>query len=559
MLRTCLLLSGTTVRGQVSASRSPYELLCYIANQLGRTNARHAAAASTLCSFSSSTANRQQDGRLQGYLEPLSTQSRHKIIKAFLRHILGNGFPQGAHNRHICSEQQSSIGPQLNLHSRAAAASNDLRTLVAYADRRTHCSLPSKPYPQADARHHTRLLLHQSAVLSNSSSWCMARPSLSTCLPQAVRHMHHNSAVSQASHVDYDSSVDTDTEQSSSSSSAAALTSEQSPQQQQQQPWQQEPGHQQQQLQRDARVNQQWRHMLVALTQPHQQQQEFPVYACHLAAEIDIQQFVAKNQMYIKDKYPSTKDNVMIEAAIESDDVVFMGERSNQSQPGKQIMVVYKYGSVVFFNMRKGTIDKWRERLQPFMHQKSMKEFKVWNEEAKLVIDPGLDSWSRLEPDKIVVQTLDAANARVISNVLGQSVALDSYNVKVDDAIHQFTPYLSKVAEEGESSDIKDMELLKLIADNSLLYTDVVTKIGLLDISQTAWTQDKYHDLWTALRKDYELDRRFDAINRKLGPLIENAKFLLELRAEQKSSDAEKIIIVLIMLEVLLGLLKMVF
>lgn len=48
--------------------------------------------------------------------------------------------------------------------------------------------------------------------------------------------------------------------------------------------------------------------------------------------------------------------------------------------------------------------------------------------EAKLVIDPRLDSWSRLEPDKIVVQTLDAANARVISNVLGQSVALDSYN-----------------------------------------------------------------------------------------------------------------------------------
>ena len=49
--------------------------------------------------------------------------------------------------------------------------------------------------------------------------------------------------------------------------------------------------------------------------------------------------------------------------------------------------------------------------------------------ETKLVIDPGLDSWSRLEPDRIVVQTLDAANARVISNVLGQSVALDSYNV----------------------------------------------------------------------------------------------------------------------------------
>lgn len=62
---------------------------------------------------------------------------------------------------------------------------------------------------------------------------------------------------------------------------------------------------------------------------------------------------------------------------------------------------------------------------------------------------------------------------------------------KVDLAIQQFTPYLTKVAEQGESSDIKEAAMLKLVADNSLLYTDVVTKIGLLDISQTAWTQDR--------------------------------------------------------------------
>jgi hypothetical protein len=39
-----------------------------------------------------------------------------------------------------------------------------------------------------------------------------------------------------------------------------------------------------------------------------------------------------------------------------------------------------------------------------------------------------LSDWSALEPDKIVVQTLDVANVRVISHVLGQSVALDYYN-----------------------------------------------------------------------------------------------------------------------------------
>lgn len=38
---------------------------------------------------------------------------------------------------------------------------------------------------------------------------------------------------------------------------------------------------------------------------------------------------------------------------------------------------------------------------------------------------------------------------------------------------------------------MKEAGLLQLIAENSLMYTDVVTKIGLLDISQTAWKQDR--------------------------------------------------------------------
>jgi hypothetical protein len=43
-------------------------------------------------------------------------------------------------------------------------------------------------------------------------------------------------------------------------------------------------------------------------------------------------------------------------------------------------------------------------------------------------VRPALPSWSTLEPDKIVVRALDVGNVRVISHVLGQSVALDHYN-----------------------------------------------------------------------------------------------------------------------------------
>lgn len=45
-----------------------------------------------------------------------------------------------------------------------------------------------------------------------------------------------------------------------------------------------------------------------------------------------------------------------------------------------------------------------------------------------VVVRPEQGPWSKLEPDSIVVQKLDVGNIRVISHVLGQSVALDYYN-----------------------------------------------------------------------------------------------------------------------------------
>lgn len=48
--------------------------------------------------------------------------------------------------------------------------------------------------------------------------------------------------------------------------------------------------------------------------------------------------------------------------------------------------------------------------------------------ETTVVVRSQLETWSVLEPDKIVVQTFDVANVRVISHVLAQSVALDYYN-----------------------------------------------------------------------------------------------------------------------------------
>lgn len=48
--------------------------------------------------------------------------------------------------------------------------------------------------------------------------------------------------------------------------------------------------------------------------------------------------------------------------------------------------------------------------------------------EAVVVLRPSMEDFHKLEPDKIVVRHLDVGTTRMISHVLGQSVALDYYN-----------------------------------------------------------------------------------------------------------------------------------
>lgn len=56
------------------------------------------------------------------------------------------------------------------------------------------------------------------------------------------------------------------------------------------------------------------------------------------------------------------------------------------------------------------------------------------------------------------------------------------------------------------------------------------------------------------MRTDYEVERRFAALDKKLTPMTENAKLILEVRQDNRTHRSEQIIIFLIGVEVAIGL-----
>ena len=122
----------------------------------------------------------------------------------------------------------------------------------------------------------------------------------------------------------------------------------------------------------------------------------------------------------------------------------------------------------------------------------------------------------------------------VIGTVLAQTVALEHHEIKVDNMIEIFSG-LNKSTEETGEMDISKARLFKLVAENNNTLTELVTRMRLLGRSDTAWQYAQYDAVWNGLRKDFELEDRFDHLDYKLNLIQTQVKFYLEILQNRKS------------------------
>ena len=144
----------------------------------------------------------------------------------------------------------------------------------------------------------------------------------------------------------------------------------------------------------------------------------------------------------------------------------------------------------------------------------------------------------------------------MISNVMAQSVALDSYNDTVDELLADFETINTKVTLEGNLTPVDRKKMFRAVAQNNSIFLKL-TRVGIKDRNQTAWNLSQYETVSEGMREEFDIDRRFEHIEFKLNLIQENAKFFLEVLANQKSDSLEWIIIVLILLECVLMCIEM--
>lgn len=217
----------------------------------------------------------------------------------------------------------------------------------------------------------------------------------------------------------------------------------------------------------------------------------------------------------------------------------------------EEYAVLTKFGTVSFWNVRKGLASQFLKEIAPFV--KSMRESYDYTDTLKIYL--GYEK-EKVSFEKLYLKNLDVEKMKIISYVSAQSVALDRY----EDEINQRLDELGKVVENLKTSgrtNFTQGNLLRQVGNVLSVKQNTVSSLSLFDKPDETWERQEIEKLYDRLRSEYELHDRFDILNEKINFLSENNTTLLNFIASQKANLLEVIIIILIVIEIVLFVLDL--
>jgi uncharacterized Rmd1/YagE family protein len=283
--------------------------------------------------------------------------------------------------------------------------------------------------------------------------------------------------------------------------------------------------------------------VITTTTLPKERYGSFPVRAVQAAQTIDLAAVMSKVFATKGARKMMERQSVVVQLPPQDP------SSNGSSDQAPRFVAVFRFGSVVFFNVSPRESSTLLAQLKKHAKEPVLSGFER-KESFCVHIHPQAD-----ENDKVVtgeycvVQELNMKSVDVISNVLAQSVALDSYNDTVDELLANFARINGTVIKQGNLTTVDRDNLFRTVAQNNSIFIDMVSKLGIKDRSDTAWNLTQYEDIHEGMKEEFAINLRFHDIEFKLDLIQQNAKFFLEVLQSQKSNTLEWIIIVLITFE----------
>lgn len=174
------------------------------------------------------------------------------------------------------------------------------------------------------------------------------------------------------------------------------------------------------------------------------------------------------------------------------------------------------------------------------------KEEKVEPEKYGVIIDPS--GQETVDFENIRLNSPDPEKISLCFWTAAQSVTIDHLERKVDEALSRFERVHRGLAERGKLT-MGTREALRTIGMGGNAVNFIIGKLSLLDKPDITWEKESAERLHASLRKQFELDDRFNALQFKVRFLQDSSETVLDVLQDRKAALLEVIIIILITME----------
>ncbi|WP_310555534.1 RMD1 family protein [Flavobacterium sp.] len=153
----------------------------------------------------------------------------------------------------------------------------------------------------------------------------------------------------------------------------------------------------------------------------------------------------------------------------------------------------------------------------------------------------------------VTVPEINPSILRIVMLNIGQSVALEYYEVLTDKLITSSKEYILELEKRGKLS-ISKINLLKYIGKVLNVKNSIVDNLYILDDPNLVWDNEDLNFLNRQLKANFDINTRFKDLDYRLQIVENNLTLFTDVLNVRESSRLEWIIIILIVIEILIAL-----
>lgn len=212
-------------------------------------------------------------------------------------------------------------------------------------------------------------------------------------------------------------------------------------------------------------------------------------------------------------------------------------------------LYVFDYGVVVFANYD----DASKKEFLDFIRQFSTSIVDLDLTEVYTIRLDGSLPKIIVKNDFVASPQIDSSLLRIVLLNVGQSVALEYYEMLTDELITSSKHYILELEKRGKLS-ISKTNLLKYIGKVLNVKNSIVDNLYILDDPNLVWENEDLNILNRQLKSNFDINTRFKDLDYRLQIIEDNLTLFTDVLNVRESTRLEWVIIILIVIEILIAL-----